>query len=57
MSRYADSLILGGAILLLFFAAGEFAARLAAEAPWICSTDAECEAQAAYVDAHRGGRP
>lgn len=55
----ADRLVLAAALLVLALAAGEVVVRLGGEeAPWTCSTDAECEGQSAYVEAHRGaGRP
>lgn len=58
-----DTVILGGALLVLGFAAAEVASRgvvwncggftCAAEP---CRTDTECERLAEYVDAHYAGR-
>lgn len=58
MTRPLDTVILGAALLVLGFAAAEFAAQGVARAvqqePWACSTDSECERLEAYVEAHRG---
>jgi hypothetical protein len=54
----ADRLVLTAALLVLALAAGEVVVRLGGEEAQTCSTDAECEGQAVYVEAHRGaGRP